>query len=374
MYFCPIDNIMHLERIKIRNFKNITSSLIEFSPRINCITGNNGEGKTNLLDAVWYLSMTKSFFQTNDRFTFTHGENTCTIAGNYVMEDNTVEQIGVSLEKGGEKKIRRGKKYYTKLSQHIGLIPVVMVSPSDSSLINDSGEERRRFLNAFISQIDKNYRSHLHAYNILIQNRNRLLKDQNCDQGLLEIVSMQMENHANYVHDKRKELSDSLLPVASRYYSILSGGKENINFKYISDLNDSSLMELFAEDAAREKVYGYTLSGIQKDDVLFEMDGYQIKKCASQGQQKSFLVALKLAQFTIMQQNYGYAPILLLDDVFDKLDMDRVQSLLEVVASEGFGQIFISDCNKVRLDALVESLDTQCNMYDVKAGAFERII
>lgn len=364
---------MYLKRLVLHNFKNIVDGDLTFSPKLNCICGDNGEGKTNLLDAVYYLSMTRSYFQPNDRFSFTHGCDESSINGRYEAADGTQEQISLSMKKTGEKSVRRNKKAYKKFSEHIGLIPIVMVSPADSSLINDSGEERRRFMNTLLSQTDRVYMKHLQDYGQLLMQRNKLLKGEMPMEELLETMAMQMSPHADYIYRKRKELTASLQPLVEEFYKFLSDGKETISLKYRSDLDRGSFEELVAADSARESALGFTCVGVQRDDISFDIDGYNIKKCGSQGQQKTFLLALKIAQFHLMREIYGSAPLLLLDDVFDKLDNSRVACLIKMVTSEEFGQIFITDCEPSRLRSVTANFASDCALFSVKNGVFGRM-
>ena len=364
---------MYLKRISLTNFKNIPEAQIEFSEGLNCINGNNGQGKTNLLDAIYYLSMTKSYFDAADRFTFRHGEQTASVQGTYVSADGTEETITVLLTKDGPKQVRRGKKQYARFSDHIGLIPIVMSSPTDTALVNDAGSERRRFVNMFLSQTDKAYLRNLQDYNQLLMQRNKLLKQEDVPADLLDVFSSRLSEYADYIYRKRAELCDRLTPLVDRYHHLLSGDREKVTLQYVSDLQNGPLEDLLHKEADRERVLRYTTVGVHHDDILLQLDGYPLRKCGSQGQQKSFLIALKLAQFSIMRESYPFPPILLLDDVFDKLDSERVANLLAIVSGEDFGQIFITDSNKVRLGQIVKALSAECAMFDVEDGRYTRI-
>ncbi|MBR5671602.1 MAG: DNA replication and repair protein RecF [Bacteroidales bacterium] len=364
---------MYLKRINLTNFKNIPEASIEFSEGLNCINGNNGQGKTNLLDAIYYLSMTKSYFDAADRFTFRHGEQTASVQGTYVSADDTEETITVLLDKQAPKQVRRGKKAYERFSDHIGLIPIVMSSPTDTALVNDAGSERRRFVNTFLSQTDKAYLRNLQDYNQLLMQRNKLLKQETVPADLLDVFSARLAEYADYIYHKRAELCDRLTPLVARYHAMLSDDAEEVKLQYVSDLHNGSLEDILRKEAERERILKYTTAGVHHDDILLLLDGHPLRKCGSQGQQKSFLIALKLAQFTIMKESYSFPPILLLDDVFDKLDSKRVAQLLAIVAGEDFGQIFITDSNKVRLGQIVAALDAECAMFDVEEGRYTRI-
>ena len=362
-----------LEKIVISDFRNIQLQELEFSPNVNCISGNNGEGKTNLLDAVYYLSMTKGAFATSDRYTFRHGTDEFSISGTYRMENGLASRFAVKVTDGGEKKLRRDDKPYSKVSEHIGTLPIVMVSPSDISLVSESGEERRRFVNSVISQMDREYMTSLQQYNRLLLQRNRILKEAEPDRALLEVVDMRMASCAEPVYDARKRFVEELRPVVAEYYKALSGDSEQVEVSYSSELSKASLDAILSSAFEKDRVLKYTTSGIHRDDLIFTMNGHPIRRFGSQGQQKSFLVALKFAQYEIMKNNYGFAPILLLDDVFDKLDMSRISNLLQMVASSDFGQIFITDSNKVRMSGIVDGLTKDRVYFDTSEGTFTRI-
>ncbi len=363
---------MYLKRITLNNFKNITDAQLDFSHKINCVLGNNGAGKTNLLDAVYYISMTKSFFSP-DQFIISHNRDSAFMNGIYKMDDDCEEKIAVSLQREGDKVIKRNGKSYSRLSEHIGLLPIVMVSPADSSLINDSGDQRRRFMNFVLSQIDRLYLQHVQSYNQLLAQRNKLLKSDNISEDLLDTISAQMVPHAQYIFNSRKDLCIKLLPLVEEYYSGLSGNAEDISLEYRSDLDSAPFEEIIRRELPKDKYLKFTTAGIQRDDIIFSLDGYSIRKCGSQGQQKTFLLSVKLAQFALMKSIHGTAPILLLDDVFDKLDMNRVEYLIGIVAGNGFGQIFITDSNKVRISSIVDNFKADCANVKVEKGCFETI-
>ena len=359
-----------LRKIVVQNFRNIELQELEFSSKLNCITGGNGEGKTNLLDAVWYLSMTKSAF-TADRFNVRYGADGFALSGVYDLASGKSARISVQFS--GEKKIRRDDKPYARISEHIGLLPIVMVSPSDVSMVSESGDERRRFANAVISQMDREYLDAIQQYSRFLAQRNSLLKSDRPDPALLDIIDEQMEPLAAQICSKREEFARGIAPRVGDFYSKISGGKEEVAVRYRSALQGSSFRELMAANRDRDLALGYTVSGIQRDDLSFEMNGHSIRNCGSQGQQKSFLVALKFAQYGIMKEKSGVAPILLLDDLFDKLDLGRVQNLLETVSGEDFGQIFLSDSNKLRINNIVDSLTEDRCYYEAVGGAFTRL-
>lgn len=372
---------MFLSRILITDFKNIAEADLDFSSGINCISGANGSGKTNLLDAVYSLSMAKSFFNFQDSFSIRDGKESAAVAGYYNMDDGSVSKIGLGVYGGSRegKTLKCNDKAYKRLADHIGLLPVVMVSPSDSNLINLSAEERRRFLNALLSQMDHIYLEKLQRYNKTLAQRNRLLKEENPSLELVSVLDAQLSENADYVFQARQRLCSDLQESVQKHYTQLSGGKETVRITYQSELQRRPLEEILQKNFERDRVMGFTISGIHRDDVAFEMkspaqDFSLLKRCASQGQQKCFQIALKMAQFGIMRkEGKSSTPILLLDDVFDKLDMERVKNLLQMVSGEDFGQIFITDSNKVRMDALVEKVGGSARNFEVSSGKISRI-
>ena len=387
---------MYLRKLKVINFKNIREATLQFSPKINCILGNNGGGKTNLLDAIYYLSMTKSFFNIPENYAVTFGEQSMGLIGDYMLQEKSERihlaiklpdaadagQPGASASQPArnEKQLWRNEKRIAKFSSHIGLLPIVMVSPQDAILVNGSGEERRRFLNFILSQTDPLYLSNIQNYNSLLAQRNKLLKlcagtgarsaaTRGWDE-LIQTITLQMESPAAYVHAKRQELAESLSQYTAQYYKELSGNREAVTMRYQSDLNSSTPKEIFQRSQQQDLRFGYTTAGPHRDDMLFFIEGFPIKKVGSQGQQKSFLIALKLAQFQIIKQISGKLPILLLDDLFDKLDMTRVEYLLSLVAGETFGQIFITDSNKVRINQILARVDSTAKSFEVHGGTY----
>ena len=362
-----------LEKIVISDFRNIQLQELEFSPNVNCISGNNGEGKTNLLDSIHYLSMTKSAFAASDKFNFRHGTDEFSLAGTYRMENGLSSRFALKMNSKGEKKVRRDDKPYQKVSEHVGVLPIVMVSPADISMVSESGEERRRFVNAVLSQMDREYMSSLQQYNRLLMQRNRMLKDMDVDRSLLEVIDMRMAALAEPVYQARRKFVEDLNPIVSEYYRALSGGSEHVDIEYESELSKAGLDEILAASFEKDRILKYTSAGVQRDDFIFTMNGHPIRRYGSQGQQKSFLVSLKFAQYEIMKKSYGFAPILLLDDVFDKLDMSRISNLLQMVASNDFGQIFITDSNKVRMSGIVDRLTQDRAYFETVSGTFSRI-
>ena len=361
-----------LEKMMVSGFRNIEFQELEFSPNVNCISGNNGEGKTNLLDAVWYLSMTKSAFSSSDRFNFRYGSDEFSLSGTYRMENGLESRFAVRVTSGGEKRLLRDDKPYGRISEHIGVLPIVMVSPADTALVSESGEERRKFVNSVLSQMDREYLSAVQQYNRLLLQRNRILKGVAPDRELLSVFDLRMAPYADYIFTARKRFAADISPIVSHYYREVSGGREAVSITYSSDLDNGGLDEVLARSREKDMALRYTSAGVHRDDLVFTMDGYPIRRCGSQGQQKSFLVSLKFAQYDIMKTSYGFAPTLLLDDVFDKLDMKRIANLLSMVAGNEFGQIFITDSNKVRMASLVDSLTDDRAYFECSAGCFTR--
>ena len=362
-----------LKKIVVQDFRNIALQELVFSPNINCISGNNGEGKTNLIDAIYYLSMTKSAFGPTDRFNFRHGTDSFAIAGTYLMTGGLETRFSVAVESDGEKKVKRDDKPYKRVSEHVGVLPVVLVSPADISMVSESGEERRKFVNAVLSQLDRGYLDNVQQYNRYLLQRNRLLKTGVFDELLMDTFDLRLSSLAAPIAAARRMLSASLAPVVQAYYSELSGGREEVGIEYRTDSDRGPLEAQLKACRERDRALKYTSVGVQRDDFIFTMDGYPIRKCGSQGQQKSFLVSLKFAQYEIMKEACGFAPILLLDDLFDKLDMNRVSNLLSMVAGADFGQIFLTDSNKVRLARIVDALTEDRSYFETVGGVFTRV-
>lgn len=367
-FFMPV-----LTKIVVQDFRNIGFQELAFSPNVNCISGNNGEGKTNLIDAIYYLSMTKSALSSSDRFNFRHGSDSFTVAGTYKMANGLESVFSIHVTSDGEKKLKRDEKTCPRVSDHVGLLPIVLVSPADTSLVSESGDERRRFVNAVLSQMDRKYLNDMQQYNRLLQQRNHLLKEAVSDPDLLATFDLRMSMLAGPIAERRRQFVDSLVPVVRQYYEQLSGGKEEVGITYKTDLDKGDLAVQLAESFEKDKILKYTTVGIQRDDFVFTMNGHPIRRYGSQGQQKSFLVSLKFAQYELMKKDSGVAPILLLDDLFDKLDMGRVSNLLSMVAGSDFGQIFLTDSNKVRLKGIVDSITEDRSYFETVGGTFTKM-
>jgi len=368
---------MYLKNLTLTNFKNYEQTDLEFSARINCFVGNNGVGKTNILDAIHYLSLTKSFFNVIDSISIRHGEDFFIINGVFAGsgEEN---QIYCAFQKQKQKVMKKNGKEYQKLSDHIGRFPVVMISPADSALISEGSEERRRFLNKIISQYDPVYLDSALKYNKALQQRNRLLKEFNesgkFDNDTLLIWNAQLVRYGEYVYLERKNLVNELIPVFQEYYSMISSEKETVRLSYRSHLSEGDFAEALLNSVSKDRFLEYTTVGVHKDDLLLEMDGFPAKSLGSQGQQKSYLVALKLAKFDYIQRKSGISPVLLLDDIFDKFDAERVEQIIRLVGSSRFGQIFITDTHQSRLNEILSSHDTDYRLFMISNNSVEEVI
>ena len=359
---------MIITNLKIQNFKNHQEQDFEFSKQINCFVGNNGVGKTNILDALHYLSMAKSFLGNKDLNNIKIEEDFFTVEG--TIDDGEKENIiKIQQPKEAKKIIKKNDKSYERIADHIGFLPSVIISPYDSNLISDSGESRRKFLDAMISQTDSDYLFNLIQYQKTVQQRNALLKDfsknRYFDGDSLEIYNEPLIKFGSKIFEKRREFTDSIVPLIQNYYEIISKGKEKITVIYESDLSDNNFGTLLDQNLEKDRMLTYTSKGIHKDDLLFEMNGISMKRTASQGQQKSFLIALKLSQMNRIKELTGKTPILLLDDIFDKLDDSRVSQLIELVNQEHFGQIFITDTSRERTENVVKRINEESKIFDL---------
>ena len=364
---------MFLREISILNYKNIREATLRFSDKLNCFVGLNGQGKTNILDAIYYLSFTKSAYNTIDSQNITHNAEMALIQGRYDFDNATeddCEVISCGIKRGVKKQFRRGKKDYQRLIDHIGLIPLVMVSPQDSELISEGSEERRRFVDGGISQYNKQYLEHLTQYNALLKQRNALLKQyedypQNAPAELFEVIEMQMVVHATYIFEQRTDFIQRFVPAFQEVYSAISGDSEQVSLHYTSQLQDRDLAEAFARTRQRDLIVGWTTQGIHKDELDMRLGEYPLKRVGSQGQQKSYLLAMKLGQAIFLGK-----PILLLDDIFDKLDSERVERIIRLVSSERFGQIFITDTDRQHLTSILQGMQHASSVFHVSNGEF----
>lgn len=362
---------MYLKKLSILNFKNYTEAELDFSSHVNCLTGNNGEGKTNILDAIHYLSFCKSFFNPIDSQNILHDAPFFMIQGIYQNEEQE-EEIYCGLKRNQKKQFKRNKKEYQRLADHIGLFPLVMVSPADSELITEGSESRRRFMDSVIAQYDRQYLDDLISYNKVLSHRNALLKqtanNRSFDIETFEIWDMQLIDFAYKVYDKRTNFIQEFGPIFQKYYELISGGKEQVSIRYESHLNEVEFKDVLAKAFNRDRVMEYTTVGIHKDDLEFTINNFPIKKYASQGQQKSYLIALKLGQFDFIKKIKNITPILLLDDIYDKLDDLRVKQLMNLVVSDNFGQLFITDTHPTRLAEIFEETGIDFKQFKINGG------
>lgn len=358
---------MILNKLSVLNYKNILQAEIRFSPKMNCFFGNNGMGKTNLLDAIYYLSFSKSHVHSPDSQIIHNGEDTCVVQGEYVVAERT-EEIFCAMRRRQRKQFKRNKKEYDKLSDHIGLLPLVMISPADSILIQGGSDERRRFLDLIISQHDKQYLHALIQYNKALQQRNILLKNQSFDNSLFEVLEMQMDMYGVQIYEKRKQLVEDFIPLFNTYYQTICRSGEEVSLRYISRLENDSLADLLVVDRERDRILGYSSVGIHKDELEMTLGENLIRRVGSQGQNKTYLIALKLAQFALLAEKGTVTPLLLLDDIFDKLDAERVEEIIKLVCGDVFGQIFITDTNRKYLDEILAAMDHDYTLFKVEQG------
>ncbi|MFC2086885.1 DNA replication/repair protein RecF [Bacteroidota bacterium] len=360
---------MHLKNLSVTNFKNYEQSEFEFIPKINCIVGDNGVGKTNLLDAIYYLSFTKSYFNPVDYQNINNKNEFFVVEGDYQINGKT-EHLYCGAKRHVKKTFKRNNKDYKRISEHIGLIPLVIITPTDINLIIGASEERRRYINSVISQYKKSYLNDVIDYNKALAHRNKLLKnfsrDRYFDKDNLDVWDMQLIPLGKRIFDDRKYFIDKLLPIFSNFYDLISQSKEEIKLTYISDLNAENFEELLKNNREKDRITQYTNFGIHRDELNFEISDLPLKKSGSQGQQKTFLIALKFAQFSFLKEISGIKPILLLDDIFDKLDSSRVKEIVKLVADQYFGQIFITDTNPERIEKIVKQMNIEYNIFHIK--------
>lgn len=350
---------MILKSLSLLNYKNFDSKSFIFSDKINCIVGNNGIGKTNVLDAIYHLSFGKSYFNPVATQNIKHNEEFFVINGDYEKDQKT-EKVVVSLKRGQTKVIKRNGKPYEKFSEHIGFLPLVIISPADRDLIVEGSDTRRKFIDSVISQSDKSYLNSLINYNKILAQRNALLKyfalNHTFNKDTLDVYNNQLNDFGTVIFEKRHAFLKAFIPIFKARYEAISNGNEIVELHYHSDLFETDLNTLLQQHINKDKTLQYTSVGIHKDDLLFEIESHPIKKFGSQGQQKSFLIALKLAQFDFIKAQSNVNPILLLDDIFDKLDENRVAQIIKLVDNENFGQLFISDTHAERTENAVKQV------------------
>lgn len=361
---------MILKKISILNFKNIREASLELSPNLNCFIGHNGEGKTNFLDAVYYLSFCRSAFNPVDSQVIMHDQDFFVVEGFYENETSDPIDIYCGMKRGTKKHFKRDKKEYKRLSQHIGLIPLIFVSPSDQTLISGGSEERRRLMDVVISQYDNGYIEALNRYNKALQQRNALLKmEQEPDAALLDIWEQEMARHGERIFNARQDFVEKLIPVFQNIYNHVADGHEEVSLKYISHAQRGALIDVIQRDRYKDRAVGYSLHGVHRDDLEMMLGGYQMRREGSQGQNKTFVLALKLAQFDFLRRTASQTtPLLLLDDIFDKLDAHRVEQIVKLVSGDGFGQIFITDTNRDHLDQILRSVSYDYKLFEVEEG------
>lgn len=361
---------MWLKRISILNYKNLSQAELEFSGKVNCIIGQNGMGKTNLLDAVYYLSFCKSATNPVDSQNILHDKEFFVLQGFYETDSGEPEEVYCGLKRGRKKQFKRNKKEYSRLSDHIGLIPLVMVSPSDSWLIEGGSEERRRFMDVVISQFDREYLDALIRYNKALAQRNTLLKaEAEPEEELFVVWEEMMASAGETVYRKRQAFIDEFTPVFQSYYAYISQERERVGLCYESHAAKGDLLSLIREVRQRDRILGYSTRGVHKDDLIMSLGDYAMKREGSQGQNKTFLIALKLAQFEFLKRTGSRTtPIVLLDDIFDKLDASRVEQIVKLVAGDSFGQIFVTDTNRDHLDKILQKIEGDYKLFEVCDG------
>lgn len=361
---------MILKKISILNYKNIQVADLTFSPKLNCLIGHNGEGKTNLLDAVYYLSFCRSAFNPIDSQVITHDRDFFVLDGLYLNDMGDEERIYCGMKRGTRKRFKRNQKEYKRLSQHIGLIPLIFVSPADTALIDGGSDGRRRFLDMVISQLDHSYIELLSRYNKALTQRNALLKaEQEPDGALMEILEQEMATQGEAIYTKRDAFVREFIPVFQTIYDHVSGCHETVSLQYISHAQRGPLLDVIQRDRHKDRAVGYSLHGIHRDDLEMMIGGYQLKREGSQGQNKTYVLALKLAQFDFLKRTASSTtPLLLLDDIFDKLDAGRVERIVNMVAGDAYGQIFITDTNRDHLDSILSRHSFDYKLFEVVHG------
>lgn len=361
---------MILKKLAIINYKNIKEATLELSPNINCLIGSNGMGKTNILDAVYYLSFCKSHTPAVDSQIIRHEEDFFVLDGLYEDDQGNKEQIYCGMKRGTRKHFKRNKKEYKRLSQHIGLIPLIIVSPGDTSMIDGGSEYRRRFMDVVIAQCQPEYMDALTRYGNALQQRNALLKmEEEPDMTLMGLWEEEMAREGERIYAFRKDFIERLTPLFQTIYDRTSGSHETVELKYVSHCQRGPLLDVIRRDRHKDRAVGYSLHGIHRDDLEMTINGYPLRREGSQGQTKTFVIAMKLAQFDFLRKTAGNtAPLLLLDDIFDKLDASRVEQIVKLVAGNQFGQIFITDTNRDHLDEILSHTTLDHKIFHISEG------
>lgn len=370
-YYCEY---MLLDSISIIGYRNLAETEITLSDKINCFIGSNGMGKTNLLDAIYYLSFCKSAINSSDGNNIMHDAPFFMIQGNYRSDSGITEEISCGMKRGEKKQFKKNKKNYERFSDHIGSIPLVMVSPADNELIAGGSEERRRFMDVVISQYNREYLSALIRYNRALQQRNVMLRSEHePDTEMLTLIEEMMSAEARRIYEGRSKFIDELIPIFKEIHKHITSGNENVTLRYRSHLEENNLEEILSASRCDDRRLGHTTKGIHRDELIMQLDGYPIRREGSQGQNKSYLISLKLAQFDFLRRKGGETPLLLLDDIFDKLDSKRVEKIIDLVSGDRFGQIFITDVNREHIDNILDYVDREYKLFEVKNGKTEII-
>ena len=365
---------MTLENIEIINFKNIPGAKLQFSPGVNCLLGMNGMGKSNLLDAIHLLSMARPMSTLTDSSLIKHGEELMLVKGDFLTDAGANDTISCGMNRGKRKSLKRNGKEYGKLSEHIGNYPIVISTPDDSRIVSGSGEERRKLMDMVISQADQTYLAALIRYNRALDNRNKMLRAGVKDPILYESIESTMEDAAALIHDARQNWVKEISPIVEEIYGRISAGREKTYIRYKSALNAASMKDVLNSHRAKDQVLGFTSAGVHRDDLESSLDGHSLRALGSQGQLKTFAVAFRLAIFRYLKKKKGVTPLLLLDDIFDKLDAERVENIMkEVTHADEFGQIFITDTNRKHLDDILAGISGPKTLINVEQGEFSPI-
>lgn len=362
---------MILERISIVNYRNIEEATLDFSPGVNCFVGANGMGKTNLLDAVYYLSFCKSASNPQDGANIRHGAGFFLLQGNYRSEQGTEAHVSCAVKEGSPKRVKWDDKPYRRLAEHVGKIPLVMISPSDSALVGGASEERRRFMDVVISQHDAAYLDSLVRYGRSLQQRNALLRrEEEPDWNLMSVLEEMMAQDAALIYRRRAAFTEVFRPLFREIYAgLCNGAAETVDIEYVSHGARGDLLPQLRDGRAKERIVGYTLHGVHKDEVQLLFNGFPVKREGSQGQMKTYFIAMKLAQYLYLKERgERRTPLLLMDDIFDKLDAGRVGRIIDYVSGSAFGQLFITDTNRSHLDLILGASACDYRLFNVKDG------
>jgi len=369
---------MYLEKLTLTNFKNYFSANMLFSEKINFFSGDNGVGKTNILDAIYYLAFTKSALNPQDNLNINHNEEFFLIKGDFIFNNERKESVSCLQKRNLRKEFKRNKNEYDRLSEHIGMIPLVMVSPYDTNLVHFGSDERRKFIDGVISQFDKNYLDNLLNYTKAVAQRNALLKSfaltRTFNKHTLEVWSEKVIALGNMLYQVRRHFIEDFTILFNEFYAQVSDKKEDVSLIYDSQLNHGDFEKLLHDSLDKDKITQYTNVGVHKDDIVFNIKNLPLKKFGSQGQQKSYVIAIKLAQFEYIKRIKGYKPILLFDDIFDKLDNNRVEQIIKMVSENNFGQVFITDTQPERIKHVVKEINAGYKVFGITDGEVNEIV